>query len=273
MNKTLLSILLLFCFCAIYAQSDQVDYPPRLHEIYNLDIQMPIKVIADTLGLAVSKIKESLLPTIRIDENIDNRNLISLNLSLDDIYQLYLTEKYEYNDFSKIGDVAKIIDVPYSKLATYLNLDPQNQANRLLTIRDIRRETLDLNDIKQDFDNDKLIHSSYLMVLCMIVIFIALLLTSIIISQLVLISRKTSEADPASIISKVGRIITDKSEHLHGNAIVAVIATIEKLKADTVTESRIMMTFRRTQVNMWHASGKVEMTTIKFNAMRMRRKP
>jgi Na+-transporting methylmalonyl-CoA/oxaloacetate decarboxylase gamma subunit len=127
-------------------------------------------------------------------------------------------------------------------------------------------------DFNEEFKKNRLVYSSYLMVLGLIVVFIALLMTSVVIWQLGVINRKTSEAAPTSIISKVGRIITDKSESLQGNAIVAVVATIEKLKADTITESRIMMTFRRTQVNMWHASGKIEMTTIKFNALRMRRK-
>jgi Na+-transporting methylmalonyl-CoA/oxaloacetate decarboxylase gamma subunit len=229
---------------------------------------MSIREVADTLNISLSDFKQEFLP-LDSDPNVDNRTLRSLNIPLDDVYQYYSTLKYGFNDNARLADVSAILEIPFAKMVGYLNLDPRNKALRDMTIRDLSRETLDFYILKEKFEGEKYEFSSYLTVMGMSVVFIALIITSLVITQIVSFARKTVETKPA-VKTIVGKIMTNKIENLQCNAIIAVIAAIHKHRMDTVTEHKIMLTYRRANVNMWHASGKVDLPTIKYNTLRRR---
>ena len=107
--------------------------------------------------------------------------------------------------------------------------------------------------------------SAQMVVFCLVAVFVALVSLGILTSWL-----KGLLADKNSVSTEVGRVSTANPADLNMSNIVAVVAAIHKFKMEKMDEHNILLTYRRANINMWHASGKVDLPTIKYNTMRRR---
>lgn len=272
MKKFIFTVASLLCFFTLFATSEQrMLYSPKLQEKYAINDNMSIQTIAETLNLPVESLKANFQLNLR-DPKIDSISLKSHGISIDNVFQFYNIEKHGYNDFTKIDDVCLMLQIPFKKMAEFLEIDPQDNLNRARTIRDLGKETLEIVALEKRFHDQILDFSSTLTVLGMSVVFISLILTSLLISQLVHLGKhKKTESKPVSISTSVGTVSTEKVENLSSDAIVAVIAAIHKLKMETAKENKIILTWRRANISMWQASGKVKMPNNQFSLLKNRR--
>jgi Na+-transporting methylmalonyl-CoA/oxaloacetate decarboxylase gamma subunit len=268
MNKIFLLLLVVMGFVGVCA-SEHGHLPPRLHEQLGLYPEMSISSVCDSLGFALSDFETRF--QLRLDDpDLDRFTLAEHDVSLDDVYQYFTYLEYGFDDFTTLGEVALIIKVPLNELVKYLRLNPLND-NSGVTIREARAEALDILDIMDNFNENTLEFLSTIILLGMGVVFVALIVTSVIISQSAFFSKKTEIMEkPAVAQTAVGEISTVSADYLREDDIAAVIAVIHKLKMDHVSETKIMLTWKRANVTMWRASGKIEMPTSKYNIMKRR---
>jgi len=175
--------------------------------------------------------------------------------------------KYNFNDFSTLYDVSQILNMPFKSVAEFLNLNAQDASNRNKSIRDLGLETLDMPSYYERFKSEKHNFISVLTVLGMTVTFSALILIVIIVSRLTLMDRKTqkkiSTSSPIGTISSVDPGVLNFED-----AVVAIIASIHKFKSEIALDHKILLTYRRIDVSMWQASGKLEMPNKHYKSIK-----
>jgi len=252
--------------------AQDTTFSPKLHEIYGLDLSMSIATVSDSLSIPVEEIMAHFQLNVR-DPSLVNLSLRRHNINIDDVYQFYNMRNFGFNDYSTIDEASKFLQIPYIKIAEYLNLDTQDAENRLRTLRDLHIETIDMLAFKERFLEEKMGLSAVLTILGMLASLMALSITAIAISQLSYFKGRTKETEPKpiTITTPVGKITPATSENISSDAIVAVIATIHKLNLEIEKENKMFMTWRRADISMWHASGKVNMPTQQYFALKNRR--
>jgi len=273
MKKIYILLLISFCVSVLFAQDAVTTFSPKLHEIYGLDLSMSIATISDTLSIPVEEIMAHFQLNVR-DPNLANLSLRRHNINIDDVYQFYNLRNFGFNDNSTLDEASRFLQIPFIKIAEYLNLDAQDSENRSRTLRDLHIETIDMLEFKERFDSEMMGLSAVLTILGMLASLLALTITALAISQLTHLKGKTKEAEPKpiTITTPVGKITPATSENISSDAIVAVIATIHKLNIEIEKENKIFTTLRRANISMWHASGKVNMSTQQYFALRNNRR-
>ena len=236
--------------------------PPKLHAEYGLESSMSIQQIANRMDIPLNMFKIYFRLNLR-DTRIDDSTLSSQNISIDEVYQYYYMEKYGFNDFSTLIEVSKYLHIPFKSMAKILDIDPQDSKNRSLTVRDLGYETLDMLQYEDEFNDRMLNYNSTLTVLGMCVTFTALILVAFIVSKLILLSDKKTET--VKVSTPIGTISSKDPNILNfEDAVVAIVAAVHKFKSEIAIDHKILLTYRRIDVSMWQASGKIDMPNKNF---------
>ena len=283
-NKFLLLIIFCLVLC-IYAQDIDISTAPspKMHEKFNFNINMNIVQIVDSLNVSFRKfnVEEISIEDFKSHFGVNFRDPALANQSLrrneitniDEIYQLYNLRRFGFNDQNTLNDVSRFLQIPFIKLAEYLDLNAQDPANRFLTLEDVNIESIDMMELLERFQQEKLLLSSALTILGLLASFMALSVTALAISQLKHLKSKAkiSEPKPITITTPIGKITPAAGERISSDAVIAVIASIHRLNSEIEKENKLFMNWRRANISMWHASGKVNMPTQQYYALKNRR--
>jgi Na+-transporting methylmalonyl-CoA/oxaloacetate decarboxylase gamma subunit len=111
-----------------------------------------------------------------------------------------------------------------------------------------------------------MLYGSSVTLVGMVVVFLALVLTSLIISQLVHLNRGKKQARTISLSSdgKVKSVPKDLSR----NVIVAAITALHMHERDVERRRKMVLTFRRTPINQWRASAILSMPNCEMKPLR-----
>jgi len=271
MKKIYLLLFGILLTVSLYSQATGVALSPRLHGKYNLNENMSIQSVADSLGIPLDEFKTHFHLSLR-DSSIDVFSLRRHNISVDDVYQFYNMRKYGFNDFTQISEIITHLQIPFMKLAEYMGIGARDAAIRTRTLRDLQKETLDMIDYQKRFQEDMLQVSSTLTVLGMLAALIALSVTALVISQLVHLKNK--EPMPKPIITAAIPVVKSEpevKENINSDSVVAAIIAIHRLNADVEKENRAIINWRRASISMWQASGKVQLSAQTYNVLKNRR--
>ena len=170
-----------------------------------------------------------------------------------------------FDENTSLVEVCNILEIPYKKVALYLNINPQDEFLRTQSISYFEKTPLDMLIFEQRFRREMLDFSSALVILAMTVTFVALLLMAFAMSRLAIVGRKPIQKAPTAIETPVGKVVLENNDILNGDVVVAVVAAIERYKAEKSKDHRIMLTWRRANVSMWQASSKVYMPNRNYN--------
>jgi len=107
--------------------------------------------------------------------------------------------------------------------------------------------------------------SAYIVLFGIIAVFVALITIGIISAWL-----KNILSNKSSITTEVGRISTTNPADMKLNNIAAVIAVVHKFRMEKMDEHSGLISSRSASVNMWRASAKVNMPTVRYNTIRKR---
>ena len=264
-------IILLILLSSILLVAEEVKSETvmlSLHERFNITENMDLQTATSILEISLDELKHDFKMNPN-DPKINKQSLKVLGISPDKIYQYYNLKNFGYDDYTTIEKVCLLKNIPFKKMAEYLEIDPQEVSNRTKTLKDLGVNAQKINELEKRFDDNILDFSSTLTVLGMSVVFISLILTSLLISQLVHLNKK--KETKVATTSPIGKISTKNIEDLSSDAVIAVIAAIHKHKIDTDEQNRIMLTWRRANVSMWQASGKVEMPNSTFRTLKNNR--
>ncbi|MCL2065305.1 MAG: OadG family protein [Candidatus Cloacimonetes bacterium] len=247
-------------------ESGAQTLPPKLHSMYELEGNHSIRYVTDKLDIPLYRF----IPYFRIntrDPRILESSLTSQGITVYQVYQLYSLDKFGFTDDSTILEVSQRFNIPFKKLANYLELNPQDLGNRAMTIQESGYEAMDMIQYLERFQHERLNYISTLTVLGMLVVFSALILVALVVSHLTIFEPK--KLAPIKIATPVGTISTQQNEFTNlEDSICAVVAAVHRFKSEIAIDHKILLTYRRIDVSMWSASGKTEMPNKHFNLLR-----
>ncbi|MCK9329759.1 MAG: OadG family protein [Candidatus Cloacimonetes bacterium] len=272
MKKKSLLVLLLIVISVVYVFADEnKDNNLVLREKYGITDNLSLETVAETIGISVEDIKNHFHLSVS-DIKLNKQSLKTLGISIFNLQQYYYLKNVGYNDYNTLESICLLKNIPIKKMSEYLNINPQDSSNRSKTLIDLGINVPIFEELEERFDENILDFSSTLTVLGMSVVFLSLIITSLLISQLVHLNKKKDKKETkATLTSPIGKISTQYIENLSSDAVIAVIAAIHKHRIDTDEQNRIMLTWRRANVSMWQASGKVQMPNSSFRTLKNNR--
>ena len=244
----------------VFAQNTNYE---TLHEHFNLNENMTIKAVTDTLCISLTAFKDA-FTLDKTNHRIDRRSLKQLNIDLENVYQHY--------DSIKLNAQSQHLKMPFKVLAKILDVPQKDPKSRELTLGELRQTKgiLDFGQIQKDFENNKYEYTGTLIVLGLLVVFFALLMTSLVISKMGVLVHTKKDTKLASVVTPIGRVLA-KKENLSPDAVIAVIMAIHRHKMQSIADHQIILTWRRANINMWKASTKTDLPTITYNFLRRTR--
>lgn len=203
------------------------------------------------------------------NKKLDNMILIRLELSPYRALLAKQTVEYGYNELSSLAEISLSLNLPIKKLKSMLKLsEPLEKSwdNRSLQALGITPQQI--SEINDEFKRDIMLYGSSVTLVGMLVVFSALLITSLIIGQLVHLNNK-GKASQVIKLSADGKL-KSAPQDLSRNVIVAAITALHIHKQEIEDQRRMALTFRRTPTNQWRASAVLSMPNRELNSRRNR---
>ncbi|MDD4034924.1 MAG: OadG family protein [Candidatus Cloacimonetes bacterium] len=177
------------------------------------------------------------------------------------------TVEYGYNELSTVSEISASLSMPMKKLKAMLgNNDPLDKSWDNRSIQALNISPQRIKDIHDEFTQDVLIYGASVTLVGMLVVFSALLLTSIVIRQLVHLNR-AEQSTPVIKLGSEGKLKA-APKNLSRNVIVAAITALHIHQQEIEDKRRMVLTFRRTPTNQWRASAVLSMPNRELNSRR-----
>ena len=271
-----LALLLSFCLCWLQAQEVETE---------ELSLEASIAAISDSLlnqrELEVRKEygftdKDELIVVAELLEikdipkwksylkiEVANKALESMSLNKLGItpYQALLAKHYSIYGFTELSSFVEISDrlnIPIKKLREMAGLKSLDKSKDNTSLQALEIDPATVNEMIEKFRKESLPYSLSLTLVGMLIVFGALLFTSIIISQLSVVNKKTKMEERALVIDRSGKLIKNPIIQDH-NAVAAAIIALHIYETGIKEKRKLMLTFKRTPTNQWRASQVLEM--------------
>ncbi|HPM02417.1 MAG TPA: OadG family protein [Candidatus Cloacimonadota bacterium] len=275
----LIMTLILFSFNVLSAQeNDSTDVVAQHQiELFGISENYTLGQAAEVVDLSV----DSLVTHFKLNKNdnrIAGRKLTSLRVNPEDIVKYKDDITYGFNHSMALFDCARLNKIPIKKLLEYLNLPIQDKSNYTKTLFDLKIKPSLIIEKVDYFATKKMELGAILTILGMLVVFSALAITAIVLTQMIHLGKfgkpsghgHSKTVSPASVQTPVGKIKAPRPEDLSSAAIVAVITAIHLRTQELEEENKLMLTWKRANISMWQASGKVQFPNSKFQQNKCR---
>ena len=174
---------------------------------------------------------------------------------------------YGYNELSTISEIAKKKNISAKKLKSLLgDQEPLGKAWDNRSVQALGFELEEISEILEDFEENLLLYGSSLLLVGILVVFSALVITSLIISQMVHLNRE--KKSKATIKLTADGTVKSAPKDISRDVIVAAIAALHIYKEEIEAQRRMVLTFRRTPTNQWRASAVLSMPNREMNQRR-----
>ncbi len=124
-----------------------------------------------------------------------------------------------------------------------------------------------IEKLHQEFTDNSVAYGASVTLVGMLTVFLALLVTSLVISQLIHLNRKPKPRQADITISAKGKL-QSASPTLNQNVIVAAITALHIHRQSIEDRRRLVLTFRRTPTNQWRASAVLSMPNREMSTKR-----
>lgn len=193
------------------------------------------------------------------NKTLDNMPLRRLEITPYRALLAKQTLHYGYNELSTLVEISESLVFPIKRLKRELDLDPLDKKYNNRSIQSLNVSVDRIQQIENEFQENYLKYGASLTLVGMLVVFFALLITSLIISQFVHLNRtKSPKATPTIKIAPDGKV-KSAPKTLSQGVIVAAIAALHIHQEEIEAKRRMVITFRRTPANQWRASSMLNM--------------
>ena len=224
-----------------------------------------LSVVAKKLDIADINTWKKYLKLEVNNRQLDEKSLRQLDISP---YQALLAHQslvFGINEMNSVAEVARNFNIPIKKLKELLELDPLDRSSDNYSLQLVEKTPEQVLASIADFHNDIITYGSSIIFVGMLVVFISLAISSIIISQLVHLNREQKPKDIIKI-SKTGKVTAP--DVLNKGIIVAAITALHIHIQSIEERRRLLLTFKRTPVNMWRATKIQSMPNREFSRKR-----
>jgi len=236
----------------------------RIKEEFGITDTSTLIESAGVMKVELNELKKQLGLDIK-NTKIDNMRLRQLGISVYQVLMAQETIEFGFNNTSTLEYVAHTYSLPIKKLKSLLQLDPNDPT---LNARSIQSLDLTPDSVKVAMSEfyETLPHTSgNIVIVGMLVVFVALLITSLIIMQLRHLNFATQEKKPQADLrlTKSGKLLAAKP-NMTNNDIAAVITAIHIFRYQIEERRRLNLTFHREKANFWRADGLYSMPNRGF---------
>lgn len=203
------------------------------------------------------------------NDKLDSRTLRQLGITP---YEAFLASQkinYGFSELNNLTEVAAVLHIPIKKLKSMLGepIDPLTKEHDLRSLQSLNLSPERLMKIKDEFEQDRVPYGFSLTLVGMLVVFSALLITSIVIGQLRHLQAEKKKEPPVIKVSATGKVIKAPSG-VSSDIIVAVVSALYIYEYTIKERRRIQLTFNRSKTNQWRSSAILSMPNREFTRKR-----
>jgi len=201
------------------------------------------------------------------NEVLDNMMLSKLEITPYRAVLAKQTVEYGFNELNTVSQIAAVLNIPNKKLRSLLgNDDPLDNSWDHQSIQALNIRPAQVREVQEGFNEDIVYFGLSVTMVGMLVVFSALLFTSIIISQLVHLSREKKRDKTITLDSD--KAVKKAPKDLSRNVIVAAVTALHLHEMELEEKRKMVLTFRRTPANQWRASAILSMPNRELNSPR-----
>lgn len=223
--------------------------------------------VADRLDISDLKRWKAALGLEPQNQVLDNMTLRKLGITP---YRALLAQQtviYGYNELNSLSEVAATLNIPLKKFKAILgNADPLDKSWDNLSLQALGIELETVKAVNEEFKDNLNSYGGSVLLVGMLVVFSALILTSLIISQLVHLNREKKTRGVIKL-SASGQLKSAPGT-TSSNVIVALVTALHMHKMDIEERRKMVLTFRRTPTNQWRASAVLSMPNREISSVR-----
>lgn len=292
MRRTAIIILLLGLLCGLAAQSrprgsgGKITLPEAVETSALADsviVQRESEILED-FGIRDSSRLAEVARVLKVEDiprwkaylkleaansKLNERSLRQLGITPYTAFLASQSARYGYSELSTLQEVATVLNFPIKKLKAMLghDLDPNSKAmdHRSLESLDISPEEIEAKE--KEFKEHQLDYGLALTLIGMLVVFAALLVTSIVISQLVHTNKAEKKAPAEIRITASGKLLKVPKD-MNRDVIAAAITALHIYETTIRERRKLQLTFNRDAVNTWRNSAAFNMPNSEFTRRR-----
>ncbi len=196
---------------------------------------------------------------------LDSRSLRQLGITPLQAVLAQESTIYGFNELNTVSELSSILTIPSKYLKQKLGINPLDHSVDNSSIQALDYTVAQINQIKMTFDEEKMALGGSITFVGILVVFSALLLTSIIIGKLQHFNAKEPKAKSVKTIKidKSGNV-TSSPRNVSQNVIVAAITALHIHNQTIEERKKLLLTFKRTPINLWHASNVINMPNREY---------
>lgn len=203
------------------------------------------------------------------NEVLDNRSLRQLGITPYNAFIASQTVRYGFSELDRLIDVAAHLNMPIKKLKNMLGppLDPlsNDMDNRSLQALGISPERV--VEIKTEFDDQRIPYGISLTMVGMLVVFSALFITSLVISQIIRFNKASKKPVTHIKISSTGKVVKT-AVNTSQDIVIAAITALYIYEHNIKERRRLQLTFNRSNANTWRSSASLRMPNREYRQKR-----
>jgi len=283
MFRTILALLCLILLCSLLSAQNLPDIEPVSQAASDSLSLVREREILSEYGFRDSNTLSEVASKLQIADIYNWKHFLGLeagNRKLDEMslrklsitpYRALLAQQFSvfgYTELSTLTEVAASLSMPIKKLKQMLNLEePNSRKWDNSSLQALGWSPEDIKKLHEEFVDGSVSYGVNVTLVGMLTVFSALLITSLIISQLIHLNRPPKLRKADVILGSGGKVISS-SATMNRNVIVAIIAALHIHQQSTEDRKRMALTFRRTPTNQWRASSFLRMPNREIDITR-----
>jgi len=159
----------------------------------------------------------------------------------------------DYSAESTLLELSANTNIPVKKYIQYLELPADTDLHTSLA--ELKIGAKDLEKAQKAYDENLIPFYTGVVIVGMSIVFVSLMLTGLIISQLKNLGNKPKKKVKKASVKTSGGTVTGPADHLSNNAVVAAITAIYLHEMDVEEQNKMLLTWKRAPLSMWKASN------------------
>ncbi|MCB5284612.1 MAG: OadG family protein [Candidatus Cloacimonetes bacterium] len=165
---------------------------------------------------------------------------------------------YGFTELSSIGELAAQKQLPVKKLRQFAGIDSADKSFDNYSLQALNRTPEELVTFENDFNDNKMGFGLSILGFGVLIVFSALALTALVISQLKHLNAKPKKTDSALVLTPSGKVKA-RPVDMNADVIAAAITALHLHKHDIEERRRLLLTFRRAGSDQWRGSVMLNM--------------
>ncbi len=192
------------------------------------------------------------------NKQLDEKTLRQLGISPYQALLALQSATYGINELNSVLETATRLNIPVKKFKEIIGLNPLDRRMDHASLQVVGKSPEEIIELKREFDENRIQYGSSITIVGMLVVFTSLALSSLVISQLVHLNKKQKTKPQTIKIAKDGKV-RSAPDGLNKDVLVAAITALHIHVQSIDERRRLLLTFKRTPLNLWRASNVTEM--------------